>query len=448
MSKSPKSQFVCRECGYQSVRWLGKCPQCNAWDSLEEQLILKKDVRQNSKEVNSAEIVALYSESAVIEDRLRTGFEELDRVLGGGLTPGSVVMIGGDPGIGKSTLMLQALDKLQDSGKRLYISGEESHRQIQQRARRLNISNPDIFFMNDTGLEKIIAVLERNAPIVAVVDSIQTISSEYLEGVPGNSSQLRFCAAKLIQTAKQNNIALFLIGHVTKDGMIAGPRLLEHLVDTVLYFEGENQADYRLLRAVKNRFGAVNEIAIFQMESNGLQSVANPSELFLNFNERDRQGTAVAAVMGGNRPLLVEVQALVAKTQFGLPQRTVTGIDHRRMNLLLAVLEKRCGKPFAFYDVFLKTSGGLRLDEPSADLAICAALISGLEDREIPPTAVFIGEVSLNGQVRPVSNLPERIMEAEKLGFSEIYIPASPKLKLPPNSKVRMIERVQELAIK
>ncbi len=444
MSKKNKSFFVCNTCGYQSLRWLGKCPECSTWGSLEEQII-KKQSAHSAAGQSAAKLIPLNEEQNFSEKRIPTGIDELNRVLGGGIVTGSIVMVGGDPGIGKSTIMLQMLDKMKDVDKKVYISGEESLSQIQQRARRLQITGQNIFFVNDTNLETILAALEKEKPGVVVIDSIQTIASENIDGIPGNSSQLRYCTAHLVQAAKQNQISIFLVGHVTKDGAIAGPKILEHIVDTVLYFEGDNQVDYRILRSVKNRFGAVNEIALFQMEKNGLIPVANPSEIFLNTDQNDRQGTAVVAVMEGNRPMLVEVQALVAKTQFGIPQRTATGIEHRRMNLLLAVLEKKCTKPFSFYDVFLKTADGLKLDEPATDLGICMALISSMDELILANTTVYIGEVGLNGELRPVSRLQERINEAVKLGFKRIVIPKSKNRYQAASANIQIISRLQKI---
>lgn len=444
MNKKSKIVFVCSACGYQSLRWLGKCTECGTWDSFVEQVHVNKSEKTQGTVVTE-DLITLDSKELIEENRTVTKINELNRVLGGGVVKGSVVMIGGDPGIGKSTLMLQMLNHLSENCKKIYISGEESFNQIRQRAHRLSIDGSDIFFLNDTNLENVIAHLEKYQPQIVIIDSIQTMASEMVEGIPGNAGQLRFCTSRLVQIAKQNNIAIFLVGHVTKDGAIAGPKILEHIVDTVLYFEGDTQSDYRILRTTKNRFGAINEIALFRMGSDGLIAVSNPSELFLNMDQDDRQGTAVVTVLEGNRPMLVEVQALVTKTQFGLPQRTATGIDHRRMNLLLAVLEKKCGKPFSFYDVFIKTAAGLRLDEPAADLGICMALVSSFQEKPIDKHTIFIGEVGLSGELRPVQRISERLKEAERLGFQKAVIPKSkealPKTKL----QVKQFKQIQEL---
>lgn len=444
MIKKSKTIFICSACGYESLRWLGKCTECGTWDSFEEQVQIKRTEKSKSS-ATVGDLIPLNSTNVSDADRTATKLDELNRVLGGGIVTGSVVMIGGDPGIGKSTLMLQMLNRLPEKSKKIYISGEESFNQISQRARRLSIDGGDIFFLNDTNLENVIAMLEKHQPRFVIIDSIQTLASEMIDGIPGNTSQLRYCTAKLVQTAKQNQISIFLVGHVTKDGAIAGPKILEHVVDTVLYFEGDSQSDYRILRTTKNRFGAINEIALFRMGSNGLIAVSNPSELFLNMDQDDRQGTAVVTVLEGNRPMLVEVQALVTKTQFGLPQRTATGIDHRRMNLLLAVLEKKCSKPFSFYDVFIKTAAGLRLDEPAADLGICMALVSSLEDKSMDKHTIYIGEVGLGGELRTVQRIGERLKEAERLGFTKAVIPKT-KESLPRVSlNVRQYKQIQDL---
>ncbi|NOX89947.1 MAG: DNA repair protein RadA [Calditrichaeota bacterium] len=424
MAKKDHIYYVCSECGYRTEGWLGRCPQCSSWNTLEEHV--RKTSAQKRKETSKAKLVPLLEgEDEEEEERFSTGIGELDLVLGGGNVTGSVTLVGGDPGIGKSTLLLQMLDSYKTPQKKLYISGEESLHQIRNRARRLGVRGENLFYLNVTNLEQIEQFLNEHQPGVVVIDSIQTILSEMIDGLPGNISQLRYTTAKLVRISKELNSALFIIGHVNKEGGLAGPKVLEHLVDTVLYFEGDNKADFRILRSIKNRYGPVNEIALFRMESRGLIPVANPSELFLNLDVEDRMGTAVVAIMEGNRPVLIEVQALVSKTQFGMPQRTASGIDHRRMNLLLAVLEKKCGKPFSFYDVFIKTAGGIRLTDPAADLGICMALVSSLEENPLPRDAVFVGEVGLNAEIRPVNQIVERIREADKLGFKRVVIPDS-----------------------
>ena len=442
--KKNRQQYVCRECGFQSVSWYGKCPQCGVWDSFEEMVQQSAHSSGPAKGLRK-KLVAFSEETTTEALRISTGITELDRVLGGGNVNGSLVLIGGDPGIGKSTLMLQMLAASAHGGKKVYVSGEESFNQVKQRAARLHIKPQRLFFLNETNLETILTSLEEEQPGLVIVDSIQTLYSASLDGIPGNSGQLRFCTNALVQYAKQQNVPVFLVGHVTKDGAIAGPKILEHLVDVVLYFEGETKWDFRILRCIKNRFGSVNEIALFRMDREGLIPVTNASELFLSPGEQNRQGTAVTAVMEGNRPILVEVQALVTKTQFGTPQRTATGINHRRMNLLLAVLEKKCGKPFGFHDVFFKTAAGLRLDEPAADLAICMALVSSMDETTLNRRTLYLGEVGLNGELRPVNHTQERILEAEKLGFTEIIIPAGSKTFRAKKATIQKFKRIQDL---
>ncbi len=445
MAKKQHVYFLCSECGYRSEKWLGRCPQCGAWNSFEEQIELSQKHKATAKGT-STDLIPLLSAQVPEETRRSTGINELDHVLGGGSVVGSVTLIGGDPGIGKSTLLLQMLDSYKCEGKKVFISGEESLHQIKNRAKRLGVSEPNLYYQNITSLERIEQLLEKHLPAVVVIDSIQTIMSEDIDGLPGNISQLRYTTARLVHLAKENNISMFIIGHVTKEGGLAGPKVLEHLVDTVLYFEGEAKADFRILRSVKNRYGPVNEIALFRMEATGLIPVDNPSELFLNLDVEDRMGTAVVAIMEGNRPVLIEIQALVSKTQFGVPQRTASGIDHRRMNLLLAVLEKKIGKPFSFYDVFIKTAGGIRVNDPAADLGICMALVSSFEESPLPRDAVFIGEVGLNAELRPVHQLVDRIKEADKLGFKRMFVPDSrQKVNLKLNGRVESFKKLSEL---
>jgi DNA repair protein RadA/Sms len=393
--------------------------------------------------VSSVKSTPLLSGKIEAYQRQQSQFEEFDRTIGGGMVPGSAILIGGDPGIGKSTLMLQLLNGIKENQKSLYVSGEESHSQILMRAKRLNVENTNIHFSNETNVENLLGLFSNLTPDLVIIDSIQTLYSSEIDSIPGNISQLRMCANELLRYTKENSITLFLIGHVTKEGSIAGPKVLEHMVDTVLYFEGDNQYDYRILRSVKNRFGPVNEIGLFRMSELGLQAVSNPSELFLENADYQNSGNAVTALLEGNRTILIQVQALVTKTQFGNPQRTATGIDHRRMNLLLAVLEKRCGKPFAFYDVFLKAAGGLRIDEPAADLGICMALISSFEDKPLPAGTVYIGEVGLNGEIRNVNRLGERIKECINLGYKNIYAPTAPIKNKDVNIKI--VKNIQEL---
>jgi len=445
MIQKKKTYYVCQQCGHESAKWLGKCPECDSWSTFQEEVrqATKKQTRHTSK---ASAVMALLEINDQQHSRISTGIKEFDRTLGGGIVPGSVIMIGGDPGIGKSTLMLQVLDSVCENKNILYVSGEESVNQVNLRAKRLGVRNKQIMFCTETNLYNLLQQLESMGPALVIIDSIQTLYNEEIDSIPGNISQLRVCTGALMRYAKSADIPLFLIGHVTKEGSLAGPKVLEHMVDTVLYFEGEQQYDYRILRSVKNRFGPVNEIGLFQMTEKGLIGVTNPSHLFLSENDTHKSGNAIVAVMEGNRPFLVQVQALVTKTQFGIPQRTATGIDHRRMNLLLAVLEKRCGKPFSFHDVFIKVAGGLRIDEPAADLGICMALVSSLDERSFIHSTVYIGEVGLGAEIRSVSRLEERIKEAQKLGFKNIMIPAASKVRLDlEKNKVQQVKNLQDL---
>ncbi len=430
-----KSLYICQQCGYESAKWLGKCPECGNWSSFQE------EIRRVAKKGSTSWTTALPATPLLdgeieVLSALSTGIPELDRTLGGGIIPGMVVMVGGDPGIGKSTLMLQMLNKIKSTKNLLYISGEESKSQVRLRGERLGLKAANLLFSAETNLQNLLGLISEIHPEVVIIDSIQTISSDEIDSFPGNVSQLRNCTAALLRHAKESGVPVFLIGHVTKEGSIAGPRVLEHMVDTVLYFEGDQQYDYRILRSTKNRFGPVNEIGLFQMTGDGLQGILNPSQVFLSTHDEQTSGNAVVAVMEGNRPFLVQVQALVTKTQFGIPQRTASGIDHRRMNLLLAVLEKRYRKPFGFHDVFIKVAGGLRIDEPAADLGICMALISSLEEIILPATNIYIGEVGLGGEVRGVSRIDDRINEALKLGFKRIFLPKRVKYSREFDSKL------------
>ncbi len=437
--------FVCQNCGYESVKWLGKCPECQSWHTFSEEARIRTK-KESKKRKSERPVVALLDSPDEFYQRTSTGIGELDRAMGGGIVQGSVIMIGGDPGIGKSTLMLQMLDRQKTDGAALYISGEESWTQVYMRARRLGIKENKISFSAETNVDAILNLIDQNKPAVVVIDSIQTLYNNEVESIPGNVSQLRTCTGQIVQFAKESQIPVFIVGHVTKEGNIAGPKVLEHMVDTVLYFEGETQYDFRILRCTKNRFGPVNEIGIFQMGSAGLQEVANPSEIFLSGPGNEQSGNALVVVMEGNRPFVIKIQALVTKTQFGMPQRTATGIDHKRLNLLLAVLEKRFRKPFGFHDVFVKVAGGLKIDEPAADLGICMALISSLEDFSLPENAVYIGEIGLGGEIRKVSRMAERLREAERLGMRLIVTPQSGR-KTPDPAKgvIRQVSSISDL---
>jgi DNA repair protein RadA/Sms len=445
MAGKSKTINICQQCGYESMKWLGKCPSCGAWSSFQEE---SRMVTKSKSSTAKSTATPLMDGSPEVYHRIKTNIDEFDRSIGGGIVPGSVMIIGGDPGIGKSTLMLQILEGMKPDENLLYVSGEESQRQVQLRAERLGVKNTKILFSSETNLENLLELIGSTNAGMVIIDSIQTLSSDEIESIPGNISQLRTCTAQLTRYAKENTVPVIIVGHITKEGNIAGPKVLEHMVDTVLYFEGDTQYDYRILRCTKNRFGPVNEIGLFQMTAMGLKELSNPSEIFLSDEEIKESGNAIVAVLEGNRTFLIQIQALVSKTQFGMPQRTASGIDHRRMNLLLAVLEKRFNKPFGFHDVFLKVSGGLRIEEPAADFGICMALVSSLENKPLPVKTVYTGEIGLSGEVRRVNRLDERIREAEKLGFSQIMVPAMSRNSISKNnSKIKFISNLKNAFI-
>ncbi len=416
-----KIVYICQSCGTQSMKWLGRCNECGTWGSFVEEVI-KSSSKSKGHTLKKADIVKLGSISNEKEYRLKSGIPELDRVLGGGIIPGSLVLVGGDPGIGKSTLMLQMCGGLKNNNP-LYVTGEESLEQIRYRSQRLENISDDLLLLAETNIEQINYVIKSENCNVAVVDSIQAVYSDRIDSAPGSVVQVRECASLLMQTAKQTGKSIFIIGHVTKEGIIAGPKLLEHMVDTVLQFEGEKNYSYRILRAAKNRFGSTNEIGIFEMIQSGLKEVKNPSEIFLAHRNNESSGIAIVAALEGTRPLLLEVQALVTPSYYGMPQRTVNGYDLRRVQMLLAVLEKRLGLRFSQHDVFVNVAGGLYLEDTSADLGIAAALVSSLRDKPVDAKTVHIGEIGLTGEVRSVSALEQRINEAQKLGFNKIIIP-------------------------
>src|SRR5690242_15977515 len=427
MAKS-KSVYRCTDCGHEHPKWVGRCEACGAWNAVaEEPVVVRAPARGAARRAPAAATgpapARLRDVATHPLERWRTGLPEFDFVLGGGLVPGSMILIGGEPGIGKSTLLLQVAARLQGAGHAtLYASGEESALQIKLRADRLAEDAGEVTLLSETNLETVLTTAAAAAPAVLIVDSIQTVFTSDLEGAPGNVGQVRECAARLMRFAKESGTAVFVVGHVTKGGGIAGPKTLEHIVDTVLYFEGENSLDHRVLRATKNRFGSVDEIGVFRMAEDGLVPVANPSELFLGDRSMHASGSAVTALLEGTRPVLIEVQALAAKAGFGTPQRVATGYDARRLALLLAVLDKRAGLSFAQLDVFLNVVGGVRLQEPAGDLAVAAALASSVYDRVLPHEAIFVGEVGLGGEVRPVSQLDRRIAEAANMGLERVYL--------------------------
>lgn len=423
-----KTVYVCSHCGADSPKWLGKCPNCGEWNTYVEEVVAKevpsakRPVPSGLSERGQARPVLLRDITAEKEDRLDLKDRELNRVLGGGLVKGSLVLIGGEPGIGKSTLVLQTILKLHDL-KVLYVSGEESYRQLKMRADRLTPDSQNCLILCETNLEQIFVQAQNVQPDLLIIDSIQTIFTELVESSPGSVSQVRECSAAILKYAKESGVPVLLIGHINKEGSIAGPKVLEHIVDTVLQFEGDQHYMYRILRSIKNRFGSTAELGIYEMRQEGLREVSNPSELLLTQNHEGLSGVAIAAAIEGIRPFLIETQALVSSAVYGTPQRSATGFDIRRMNMLLAVLEKRAGFKLAQKDVFLNIAGGLRVNDPAIDLAVLAAVLSSSLDISIEPGVCMAGEVGLSGEIRPVNRIEQRILEAEKLGFSRILIP-------------------------
>jgi DNA repair protein RadA/Sms len=419
-----KTFYQCQSCGYASPKWLGKCPDCGEWNTLVEER--KETVPSRLSlpaQFRKSEPQLLSSIKAGYEQRTSTGIRELDRVLGGGVVTGSIVLVGGDPGIGKSTMLLQAIAGLSKYGQVLYVSGEESPDQIKIRAERLSIISDDIILFSETSLRSILDTALKLVPKAIVIDSIQTVYTEEILSAPGSVSQVRECAAKLMLFAKKSDIPIFLVGHVTKEGAIAGPRVLEHIVDTVLYFEGDRGHSYRILRTVKNRFGSTNEIGVFEMSDSGLREIENPSELFLLERPQNVSGSTVVAALEGTRPLMVEIQSLVSQTNFGMPRRTTIGVDFNRVNLLVAVLEKRAGLHLGGMDIFVNVVGGLRIIEPAVDLGIISTIASSLRDIPVDPKTFVFGEVGLSGEIRAIAQAEVRIKEASKIGFKKAVMP-------------------------
>ena len=428
MAKARTTAFFCKECGYESAKWTGQCPACREWNTMVEEPVAKKasDRRSVIPERGRQKIqpVRLSEVSIEEQDRISTGYQELDRVLGSGIVAGSLVLVGGDPGIGKSTLLLQVCRNLAAEGhKVLYISGEESLKQIKLRANRIGRITGELLFLCETSLDDIQEAIQETKPEIVIIDSIQTMYREDVSSAPGSVSQVRESTNILLQIAKGMGISVFIVGHVTKEGVVAGPRVLEHMVDTVLYFEGERNASYRILRGVKNRFGSTNEIGVFEMQEQGLEEVENPSEYLLSGRPEEASGAVVACSLEGTRPILLEVQALVAQTNFGMARRTAAGTDYNRVNLLMAVLEKRCHYEMSRYDAYVNIAGGVRMNEPALDLAIVLALVSSLKDRPVNPKCIIFGEVGLSGEVRAVSMAEQRVREAIKLGFESCILP-------------------------
>lgn len=442
MAKSKATAFFCKECGYESSKWMGQCPACKEWNTFVEEPTAKKSVSAHGGAARhgQAQKPVLLSEVSIEEqDRISTGYRELDQVLGSGIVAGSLVLVGGDPGIGKSTLLLQVCRNLAAAGhKVLYISGEESLKQIKLRANRIGAITGELLFLCETNLDLIREAIEERKPEIVIIDSIQTMFREDVASAPGSVSQVRESTNILMQIAKGMGIAIFIVGHVTKEGVVAGPRVLEHMVDTVLYFEGERNASYRILRGVKNRFGSTNEIGVFEMQEQGLVEVENPSEYLLSGRPEESSGAVVACSLEGTRPILVEVQALVTQTNFGMPRRTAAGTDYNRVNLLMAVLEKRCHYEMSRYDAYVNIAGGMKMNEPALDLAIVLALVSSYKDRPVSPRTIIFGEVGLSGEVRAVSMAEQRVNEAVKLGFDTCILPQVCLDKMKKTDKIRL----------
>lgn len=423
MAKGKKSVFFCQNCGHEENKWLGQCPMCKEWNTFVEEAV---SVSKSStvKQAREVEVVALKNVKTDCEERIQTSIEELDRVLGGGIVPGSLILVGGDPGIGKSTLLLQVCQKLCEKRRQvLYISGEESLKQIKLRANRMGEFTEELVLLCETNLEIIKHVIEKRKPEMVVIDSIQTMYSEDVASAPGSVSQVRESTNVFMQLAKGLGISIFIVGHVTKEGTVAGPRVLEHMVDTVLYFEGDRHASYRILRGVKNRFGSTNEIGVFEMRQNGLAEVKNASEFMLNGRPENASGSVVACSMEGTRPILLEIQALVCNSNFGLPRRTAAGTDYNRVNLLMAVLEKRAGMHLSNADAYINIAGGIKINEPAIDLGIVMAIVSSYKNRPVDEKTIVFGEVGLSGEVRAVSMPEQRVAEAKKLGFETCILP-------------------------
>lgn len=423
MAKGKKSVFFCQNCGHEENKWLGQCPMCKEWNTfVEEPVSFSKSA--SAKLIKDAEVVALKHVETDQEERIKTKIEELDRVLGGGIVLGSLLLVGGDPGIGKSTLLLQVCQRLcEDKHQVLYISGEESLKQIKLRANRMGEFTEDLLLLCETNLEIVKNVIQKRKPEVVIIDSIQTMYSEEVASAPGSVSQVRESTNVFMQLAKGLGISIFIVGHVTKEGTVAGPRVLEHMVDTVLYFEGDRHASYRILRGVKNRFGSTNEIGVFEMRQNGLVEVENPSEFMLNGKPENASGSVVACSMEGTRPILIEIQALVCSSNFGMPRRTAAGTDYNRVNLLMAVLEKRVGIHLSNYDAYVNIAGGIKMNEPAVDLGIVMAIVSSYKNQPIDEKTIVFGEVGLSGEVRAVNMPEQRVAEAKKLGFTTCIMP-------------------------
>ena len=446
MAKGKNNVFFCQECGYESSKWVGQCPACKAWNTMVEEIVDKKS-SVTHRQITEVQVAKLNDVQSSSEKRMDTHIEELNRVLGGGIVPGSLVLVGGDPGIGKSTLLLQTCKSLSDQKIAvLYISGEESLQQIKMRADRIGIFSDEMTLLCETNLDLIQGVIEERKPQVVVIDSIQTMFRENVNSAPGSVSQVREATSVLMRLAKEQGIAIFVVGHVTKEGTVAGPRVLEHMVETVLYFEGDRYASYRILRAVKNRFGSTNEIGVFEMCQSGLREVPNPSEYMLDGKPKNASGSIVVCTMEGTRPLLVEIQALVCHSAFGMPRRTAAGVDYNRVNLLMAVLEKNVGVRLADQDAYINIAGGMKVSEPATDLGLVLAIISSFRNRPIAEDMICFGEVGLSGEVRSVNMVEQRIAEAHKLGFKQCILPkvCMKNIQKPDGMLLKGVENVRE----
>lgn len=440
MAKAKKSIFLCQNCGHEESKWLGQCPMCREWNTfVEEKVTASGNQKAVLASVKEVEIISLNDVETEHEERICTKIGELDRVLGGGIVPGSLILVGGDPGIGKSTLLLQVCRALgEDQKKILYISGEESLRQIKLRAKRMGEFSETVLLLSETNLETIRGVLESRRPEIVIIDSIQTMYSESVGSAPGSVSQVRESTNVFMQLAKGLGISIFIVGHVTKEGTVAGPRVLEHMVDTVLYFEGDRHASYRILRGVKNRFGSTNEIGVFEMRQDGLKEVENPSEYMLEGRPENASGSVVACSLEGTRPILIEIQALVCPTNFGMPRRTAAGTDYNRVNLLMAVLEKRIGLPLSNHDAYVNIAGGIKMNEPAVDLGIVMAIVSSYKNRPLDEKTIVFGEVGLSGEVRAVNMPEQRVSEAKKLGFTTCILP---------EASVKMVKNIKGIRV-
>ncbi|TDT51251.1 DNA repair protein RadA [Fonticella tunisiensis] len=442
-----KTVFVCQECGYASPKWMGKCPGCGSWNSMVEEIEDRDKDRNPVLNIETTRPLTIDEIEITDEERYTTCMEELDRVLGGGIVRGSLILVGGDPGIGKSTLLLQVSKNISSTGKTvLYISGEESAKQIKIRAERLKVAAQKLFIVSETNLSIIEKYISDISPHVVIIDSVQTVYRPELQSAPGSVSQVREATSSIMRIAKNLNTSVFIVGHVTKEGSIAGPRVLEHMVDTVLYFEGERHHAYRIIRAVKNRFGSTNEIGIFEMKGTGLEEVKNPSEMLLSGRPEGVPGSVVVSSLEGTRPMLVEIQALVSATSFGMPRRMATGIDYNRVVLLMAVLEKRVGMQLQTFDAYVNVAGGLKLDEPACDLGIACSIASSFRNIPIDPKTVVIGEVGLTGEIRGVNFIEKRILEAQKLGFSKCVVPKEnlKGIEIPEGIQISPVENIYE----